>query len=103
MDSLQILSLLGIPTAAVGFFFWLIKKELGKKEKREIQREEAREEHNVLITQAVFASLSLGEATAHAIKTGKCNGEMSAALDYAVKVKHEAKDFLTKQGIKNMY
>lgn len=103
MDIIQTLSFLGLPAATVGFFFYLVKRELNKKEKREIQREEAREEHNVLITQAVFASLSLGEATAHAIKTGKCNGEMSNALDYAVKVKHNAKDFLTKQGIKNMY
>ena len=33
------------------------------------------------------------------IPDAKCNGDMHAALDYAAKVKHEQKDFLTKQGI----
>ena len=103
MNTIQILSFLGLPTATVGFFFYLIKRELNKKEKREIEREQAREEHNILTTQAVFASLSLGEATARAIQTGKSNGELSNALEYAVRVKHNSKDFLTKQGIKNIY
>ena len=31
------------------------------------------------------------------------NGELTAALEYAQKVKHEQKDFLTEQGVKNMY
>ena len=37
------------------------------------------------------------------IPDAHCNGDMHAALDYAAKVKHEQKDFLTKQGIESIY
>lgn len=33
------------------------------------------------------------------IPDAHCNGDMHAAIDYAAKVKHEQKEFLTKQGI----
>lgn len=123
MDTfLGVLSYIGLPSALLGFFFWLIKKELTKREKvreeadakkeaareqKEEERDKAREEHSVLLTQAVFASLSLGEATAQTLMEERASEgkpedrEMQKALDYAVSVKHSTKDFLTKQGIKN--
>lgn len=33
------------------------------------------------------------------IPDAHCNGDMHAALDYAAKIKHAQKDFLTSQGI----
>ena len=52
------------------------------------------------------AAIALGEATARAVQRipdAHCNGDMHAALEYATKVKHEQKDFLTKQGIHALY
>ena len=43
------------------------------------------------------------EATATALKNGHANGETEAALQYAQKIKHEQKDFLTEQGIHAIY
>ena len=48
------------------------------------------------------AAIALGEATARAVQRipdAHCNGDMHAALDYAAKIKHAQKDFLTSQGI----
>ena len=46
--------------------------------------------------------VNIGEATARAVQRipdAHCNGDMHAALDYAAKIKHVQKDFLTSQGI----
>lgn len=66
-------------------------------------REQAREKNEILIIKSTGAAIALGEATAAAIKSGHCNGEMEAALEYARKVKHEQKDFLTEQGVSALY
>lgn len=52
---------------------------------------------------SVMAAIALGEAAATALKNGHANGETEAALEYARKIKHEQKDFLTEQGIKGIY
>lgn len=105
--------LLGIPTAATGFCFWMLEHRIQKREKKREQqeaaarakaekREHAREELQLLAIQSTNAAIALAEATAKAVQRipdAKCNGDMHAALDYAAKVKHEQKDFLTKQGI----
>ena len=65
--------LLGIPTATTGFCFWMLEHRIQKR-----------------------------EATARAVQRipdAHCNGDMHAALDYAAKIKHAQKDFLTSQGI----
>ena len=52
-----------------------------------------------------ISSLALGEATARAVQRipdAHCNGDMHAALDYAQKVKHEQKDFLNEQALKQI-
>ena len=106
----SLIAMMGIPTAVTGFFFWLLEHRIQKREKKREQqeatarakaeeREHAREELQLLAIQSTNA---LAEATAKAVQRipdAKCNGDMHAALDYAAKVKHEQKDFLTKQGI----
>ena len=45
------------------------------------------------------AGETLPNIQASHIPDAHCNGDMHAALDYAAKIKHAQKDFLTSQGI----
>ena len=112
----QLLAAMGVPTAATGFFVWLIQRKIDKRDKKvEKQREEqqkrmdekekAREKFEVHLIKSVGAAIALGEATARAVQRipdAKCNGDMHAALEYAEKVKHEQKDFVNEQFVKNI-
>ena len=102
-DVSSLLILLGVPTAVTGFFFWLLKRHIDKKDKEREEHEQARKQNELLLVQGVFASIGLGEATALALKNGHTNGETEAALNYARDIKHQQKDFLTEQGINNIY
>lgn len=97
MDTMAaILLSAGIPSA---IFACLVRRL----EKKIEEKDEAREEHEYLIIKSVNASIALGEATAKAVQRipdAHCNGDMHAALDYAVEVKHEQKEFLSKQALK---
>lgn len=110
MTFLNIIAFVGIPSAVTGFCFWLLEQKIKRNEKKrdgaEAKREERernREKNEILLVKSVGAAIALGEAAALALKNGKCNGETEAALAYAREVKHEQKDFLTEQGIKNLY
>ena len=77
-----------------------------EREERESQRDKARQEHELILIRSTGAAIALGEATAKAVQRipdAHCNGDMHAALEYATTVKHEQKDFLTKQGIHAIY
>lgn len=117
MDALTILTIAGIPTAVTGFCFWLVQRSLTKRDaidskKREKRQKEIdekmerRDELQYLLIQSVNASIALSEATAKAVQRipdSRCNGDMDSALDYATRIKHEQKEFLTKQGIKHTF
>lgn len=93
---------MGIPSAIMGFIVWKLERRITKQEKTAEDREEAREATLLLVIQSSSAAIALGEATARAVQRipdAHCNGDMHSALDYAAKVKHEQKDFLSKQGI----
>lgn len=104
--------LLGIPTAVTGFCFWMLEHRIQKREKQKeaeeakrqkeaAARERAREDLQIITIQGTSAAIALGEATARAVQRipdAHCNGDMHAALDYAAKIKHAQKDFLTSQG-----
>lgn len=123
----QLITIMGIPTAVTAFCFWLIERRIQKrdkkkeeeaaerakaekaaaekKEREEAAREAAREQLQILVIQTTNAAIALGEATAKAVQRipdAQCNGDMHAALDYAEKVKHDQKDFLTKLGIQSI-
>ena len=83
--------------------FWFLKRHIDKNEKRREARETARIKNETLVVQGLGAAYALGEAAAEAIRSGKHNGELTAALAYAQKVKHEQKDFLLELGIKNLH
>ena len=90
MDVTAIIVAASIPSALTGFFFWLIEQSI---------------QNELCIINCVNASLALGEATARAVQRipdAHCNGDMHAALDYAQKVKHEQKDFLNEQALKQI-
>jgi hypothetical protein len=104
---------LGIPSALTGFLVWNFERKIAKREakrekeqeerhKKEAEREKAREELQIFTIQGVSAAIALGEATAKAVQRipdAHCNGDMHDALNYAIKIKHEQKDFLTRMGI----
>lgn len=108
-----ILAALGIPAAMTGFFIRRLEKRLDARDKqREAaqaerdrkaeERERNREKLDMMLLQSTSAAIALGEATAKAVQRipdAHCNGDMHAALDYAAKVKHEQKDFLTGLGV----
>lgn len=117
MDILTICITMGVPSAITGFCFWVLerriqqreeteKKERERRQKELDERERAREKSELYIIKSVQAAIALGEATARAVQRipdAHCNGDMHAALDYAKKVKHEQKDFLSEQALKNLY
>lgn len=106
-----------VPSAITGFCFWCIERKIQKQDKKredesrerraaQEKRENLLEQQELFLVQGVNAAIALGEATAKAmqrIPDAHCNGDMHAALDYAAKVKHDQKDFLTKQGISQIY
>lgn len=118
MEWSPILISMGIPSAVsgavVGLGFWLIQRKFERRdegqkaanrirEQKQDEKDKARKKNEILLIKSVVASLALGEATACAIRDGKCNGEMTVALDYAKQVKHEHKDFLAEQGVENLF
>jgi len=101
-----LITILGIPTAITAFCSWMIQRKITKRDAIQDKREAAREQNEVLLIQNTRAALALAEATAVAVQRipdAHCNGDMHAALEYARKVKHEQKDFLTEQGIHAIY
>lgn len=116
MDVTAIIVAASIPSAITGFCFWLIEQNINKcaeKEKQERaerqekqdEREQIREKNELCIINSVNAAIALGEATARAVQRipdAHCNGDMHAALEYAQKVKHEQKNFLSKQALKHI-
>lgn len=93
---------LGVPSLMATLVIVGVQRALKKRDNQEKEREKARQENNVLLIRMVGASIALGEATAHAVQFGHPNGDMEAALEYAQRVKHEQKDFLTEQAQKNI-
>ena len=101
-----LVTLLGLPTAITAFCFWMLQQRITKRDKAQDERERAREKNEVLIIKGMGAAIALGEATAQAVQRipdAHCNGDMHAALEYARKVKHEHKEFLTEQSVQALY
>ncbi len=103
LDVTTIVAAMSVPSAITGFCFWCLERKMEKRERAMTEKEKAREKNEILIIKSVGAAISLGEATATAIRNGHSNGETEAALSYAREIKHEQKDFLTEQGVKSLY
>lgn len=107
----------GIPTAVTALCFWMIENRISQRQKKEDEerrkrqayideKERKRDEMQFLLIQSVNAAIALSEATAKAVERipdANCNGDMREALAYATKIKHEQKEFITKEGIRNIF
>lgn len=106
MDVTTLLVAMGVPSAITGFCFLMLEKHLEKREKDQADRESVREKSELLMVKSIGAAIALGEATAEAVSRipdAHCNGDMHAALEYARKVKHEQKDFILEQSVREIY
>lgn len=95
-----------IPTGVTGLFFWLIQRKLTKRDEAQAERDKARLNNEYLLIKKLDATVTLAEATARAVQRipdAKCNGDMTAALEYSEKVKREHRAFITEQGIHQLY
>lgn len=95
-----------VPSGITGLFFWLIQRKLTKRDELQEKRDAARLQNEYLVIKKLDATVTLAEATARAVQRipdAKCNGDMTAALEYAEKVKHEHRTFITEQGIHQLY
>lgn len=115
------LIMLGIPTGITGVFFGILQYKIQKmlnkqeeerkkyeeaKEKKAQDREDNREKLMLMQIKHNRAAVKLSEATARAVQRipdAHCNGDMTAALDYAVRVQREQKDFLMELGLHTLY
>ena len=105
LDIGQLVALMGIPSAITGLCFWMIQRQLSKRDAELDRRDAARERNEVLLVRSVGAAIALGEATAKAVQRipdAHCNGDMHAALDYASKVKHAQREVVSRCGIKSI-
>ena len=93
---------MGIPSAIMGLIVWRVERRIDKHDEDLEAKNKAQKELILILIKGTRASIALGEATAKAVQRipdAHCNGDMHDALDYAVKIKHEQKDFLAKQGV----
>lgn len=103
---LAFVAAMGIPSAVMGFIMWKLERRISKRETEMADREKAQEKLFILIVQSSGAAIALGEATARAVQRipdAHCNGDMHTALEYARKVKHEHKEFMTEQSVQALY
>ena len=98
-----LLVVMGVPSAITAFCFWLLERQIQKREEEtkaerarrqaEIdRRDSARKEYERYQINVTTASMALSIAVAEAVQRipdAHCNGDMHAALEYAKKVKNE--------------
>ena len=96
-----------IPSFVVAIAVWYIQRMIAARDKRDHEerkkrqeeidrREDKRIEYEKMILETSMASMSLSEATAKAVQRipdAHCNGDMDAALDYALAAKNRQRDF----------
>jgi len=81
-----------VPSILSGVILLALRQWNKKNEKRE----DMRKEEGILILRNIDAIGTLAEQTVRCIRGEKPNGELSAALDYRKKMKHELEDHLLK-------
>jgi Mn2+/Fe2+ NRAMP family transporter len=93
-----IISILGSIVSGMVLFF--LQRFLKKNEEREIERNKARVKENILILKSIDAIGKLTYADAIAIRDGKTNGEMKAAIEDYNEVKEDMYNYLLEQNAK---
>lgn len=102
----ELLLAAGIPSVLVSAIVTGCMKRLERREKQRLEdakrREEDRHRLELLQIRGTLAAMSLGEATATALKNGHANGETDKALAYEQRVKHEMRAFLEESGVEHV-
>ena len=96
----------GIPSALTGFFFWMLKRSIEKRDKEREQREKNIEKLMMMLVNTSKANNRLANATARAVQRipdAQCNGDMTQALAEADKYLQEEKRFLMELGINHIF
>jgi Mn2+/Fe2+ NRAMP family transporter len=96
-----VISILGSIVSGMVLFF--LQRYLKKSEHREEERNKARSKENVLILKSIDAIGKLTYADAIAIRDGKTNGEMKAAIEEYNEVKEDMYNYLLEQNSKRDY
>jgi response regulator RpfG family c-di-GMP phosphodiesterase len=97
-----------------GFMIWRLQRKIQKRdearEKAELEKqaELSRQKRDVqqyqrFMVQTQRTLTKLCVATAVAVRDGKCNGEMTTALEIMEVVAREQRDFLVDQGINGLF
>lgn len=95
----------GIPSAIIGLLIRHLTKKIDRREKADEEREQIRIKNQTMLIRLTMASLSLGEATAEAVKRipdTHCNGDMDGALTFAKQIKADYRDFEHEQTAKSI-
>lgn len=102
----QIILAMGIPSAIFGFFIWLLKRYIDKKDAEREKHDKNVEALMLYQIKMNRATNILAEATAKAVQRipdAHCNGDMHEALERAHKIQEEEKDFLLERGVDSIF
>ena len=102
----ELLIAAGIPSAITAFLFWLLKRNIDRNENKREEKENNTEKLILMLVNNSRSTNILAEATAKAVQRipeAHCNGDMRAALEQAAKFQKEEQEFITQQGIKNIF
>ena len=83
-----------------GMVLFFLQHFFRKKAKKDEERDESKRKENLLILKSIDAVGKLTYADAIAIRDGKTNGEMKAAIEAYKKADEEMYDFLLEQSTK---
>ena len=100
-----VLAAAGIPSIISGSLILWLTRKIDRKDRELEKRENVRIKNETMLIRLTMASLSLGEATAEAVQRipdAHCNGDMTAALDFAKKTKSDYRDFEHEQTAKTV-
>ena len=108
MDSLivQVLVLLGIPSAITGLGVYFLKQKMKRNEEKQRERENNLESLVLMMMQSTRANSVGIQAIARAIQRipdAHCNGDMEAALEKMAKIQKEEQNFLLNKGVKYIF
>ena len=98
----QVLCSAGVPSLLVSLFMVFFNKKLNKREKSIEEREKRVENFLLAILSSQRSTNTLATATAKAVQRipdAKCNGDMKAALDEAMKCQAQENDLLMQLGV----
>ena len=86
-----------LPCIASGMVLFFLQRFFKKKAKRDEERDAMKRRENILIMKTLDAVGKLTQANAIAIRDGKTNGEMKAAIEAYTKANKELYEFLLEQ------